>query len=675
MGLKQLIESLLELSSTTDENIKKIEIIEAVTKELHRICPPVEKTIQYSTDIDRCTSLLHADQDQEIGDLLKELHSELICNGFTETKSENMDGVLLRLFLNYLISILTLPAKQNEMNLLSKSFECLSALVQFRVVIAHCTTAKNNWNKIHMDLGLAIKIIAARLLDEFSAPFDRMRDNILDLPKLLLLCPREECIKDIIRDAIFFQLASKGGHATLAAAELLSYVVTAASVSVLYQDMSDDNKPDCKDIIALKRELKMETMAVVELQFFSNVFDEIVSKLNESEINTNDEASNDALMKVVRQLYQHAPDAVRRCIDERCGKNSGVIKEKVCGEKDSISKILTAETNETIIQQQKQHVSTGERKTSSLARDDEGSNLSSIIRSIPDPITIESEAGLDLFFESIQLDFGNTHADKWKNRRESLIKLQRLIAGRNIQIHGTEVIIAHMQGLPLQTQIEDLRSQVTRQSCKVTVYLAYILKEKFEVLAGLWFPSMLKLAISGNRVLAQQGETCILQVCALGGTGYPCLITLLCDGCVGKYHQNHIKCCVIAVTVALRVWSRKLLDDHSTVIMQAIKAATVDRDAGVREEGRRGFWALYAIFKSSAEEMMSCFDSRSKKQLEKIEASVNREWEEGGDMWRLTLGYEPVKRDVRSSSMAPAKSKPVKRFDRTKINRQFVKDS
>jgi hypothetical protein len=57
----------------------------------------------------------------------------------------------------------------------------------------------------------------------------------------------------------------------------------------------------------------------------------------------------------------------------------------------------------------------------------------------------------------------------------------------------------------MEEQLEDLRSIITGQACRVVAALAYELRNEFAPLAEKWVPSILHLSISGVRVMAQQG--------------------------------------------------------------------------------------------------------------------------------------------------------------------------
>jgi hypothetical protein len=155
-------------------------------------------------------------------------------------------------------------------------------------------------------------------------------------------------------------------------------------------------------------------------------------------------------------------------------------------------------------------------------------------------------------------------------------------------------------------------------------------------LADLWMPAVLRLAISGVRLMATQGMTCMLHLAALGGShGYPRVVPVLCNGCVGKkVHQNHRRGCILALTAALRVWGGHCLERHADAIGKAVAESACHRDPSVREEGRKAFWALHGReeFRYIAEGLLATMDVREQKRLNGAKAEADGEWEDGGRM-------------------------------------------
>jgi hypothetical protein len=134
-----------------------------------------------------------------------------------------------------------------------------------------------------------------------------------------------------------------------------------------------------------------------------------------------------------------------------------------------------------------------------------------ILSSVEDPIIISSEGELRATLDVISGSLAIKDPEAWDKRMEALATLERIVAGRSIRkFHQTanpphSWIISYLRKIPMEEQLEDLRSIITGQACKVVAALAYELRNDFAQLAEKWIPSLLHLSISGVRVMAHQG--------------------------------------------------------------------------------------------------------------------------------------------------------------------------
>lgn len=133
-----------------------------------------------------------------------------------------------------------------------------------------------------------------------------------------------------------------------------------------------------------------------------------------------------------------------------------------------------------------------------------------ILSSVENPTDISSEGELKASLELISGLLSIKDPEAWDKRMEALSTLERIIAGRSIRQYHESLgpnswIISNFRKMPMEEQLEDLRSIITGQACRVVAALAYELRNEFAPLAEKWVPSILHLSISGVRVMAQQG--------------------------------------------------------------------------------------------------------------------------------------------------------------------------
>ena len=343
----------------------------------------------------------------------------------------------------------------------------------------------------------------------------------------------------------------------------------------------------------------------------------------------------DVVLRMVETMYKLAPHAVESQINDDKGGPGSVILARIAG---TAAKQGGDDTPEDAAKT--------EVLTTSAGGSHNEASLPPFYANLTDPpIEISTAKQLDSTLKSLHEDLvRGEDSEMWNLRFDALKTLERILAGGIVRSDDLRPsFLATVRKMPIEKQILDLRSQITRQACRFLTALAYELRESgqqecFVAMANfaeLWTPAVLKLSISGVRLMATQGMNCIMHLAALGGTyGYPRVVPTLCNGCVGKVHQNHRRGCILALTAALRVWGGHCLERHADGIGKAVSESACHRDPNVREEGRKAFWALHAReeFRHIAEDLLSRMDSRETKRLNGAKAEADAEWEEGGRM-------------------------------------------
>ena len=139
--------------------------------------------------------------------------------------------------------------------------------------------------------------------------------------------------------------------------------------------------------------------------------------------------------------------------------------------------------------------------------------------------------------------------------------------------------------------------------------------------------------------MANQGVSCLRSLFAVCGfTGYSRTVQRLCDVILEKKAaKNQKRGCVIALTVALRVWDPSCFMKCLEQLTLAVKEGATNKDPTVREEGRKLYWAMIAACDETNSAVQNMFSDRSRemKNLEKERLSIDSEWDEDGVMTAL----------------------------------------
>ena len=471
-------------------------------------------------------------------------------------------------------------------------------------------------------------------------------------------CPREECPPVLVRDLILVPLAESA--TTSSSANDISTVTALLSecVNASAQEASSSSSPSSStggssaEEEEMTRCLKVESAVLGVMQQMKPVLTNLIEAADGhvgGETTTDSAASvTKSIVQMFRTMHRLAPHAVESQIGTG-GSGDHILKELSGATNDNGGAEKPTKATSTFTDTAHQNGPDGDN--------DSSSSLPPFYANLADPpIVIGSAKELETTLSSIQDDLiRGEDSEMWNLRFDALKTLERILAGGIVRItdDGTDeqkqmqlrsTFLSTIRKMPIEKQILDLRSQITREACRFLVTLAYELRETGEQdchvamanFADLWMPAVLKLAISGVRLMATQGMNCMMHLAALGGTyGYPRVVPMLCNGCVGKkVHQNHRRGCILALTAALRVWGGHCLERHADAIGKAVSESACHRDPSVREEGRKAFWALYCReeFRYIAEDMLATMDAREKKRLNGAQAEADGEWEEGGRM-------------------------------------------
>ena len=254
---------------------------------------------------------------------------------------------------------------------------------------------------------------------------------------------------------------------------------------------------------------------------------------------------------------------------------------------------------------------------------------------LPSPIVVYSERALSSHLSDISAALNNTDSDFWTERMNALLSLERLILGQ-AHVNYKTTFLAAMKSLPIGAQIEDLRSQITSQACRTVTTLAEHLQDSFSPFLELWLPSLLHLSISGVRLMAMQGHTCLKHLMAVPRAGYHLrVVKFLMARCHDKAcHPQERRACVGALGTAYRRWGKAGLERVENKFARVLRDMLGTRDPTVREEARHCYWAYASQFQRGAEKMLGELDSSMQRALSRCREECEERWE------KFILGVE-----------------------------------
>ncbi|GMH86943.1 hypothetical protein TrVE_jg3479 [Triparma verrucosa] len=243
------------------------------------------------------------------------------------------------------------------------------------------------------------------------------------------------------------------------------------------------------------------------------------------------------------------------------------------------------------------------------------------------PLSVYSERDLQSHLDSVSAALKNTDSDFWAERMSGLATLERLILGGAIENYKPKMLQA-FKALPIGDQIEDLRSQITNQACKTIVSLAKSLGDYFSPFFEMWLPSLLHLCISGVRLMAMQGQTCLRDIMVIPTNGYHSRIlgTFMSSLENKRAHPQQKRSCVQSLTVAYRKWNPTNLERINSKFSKILKEVLGAKDPSVREEARHCYWAVASQFPEMGQKLMAEFDSSTQRSLARMKSESDDKW-------------------------------------------------
>jgi len=267
------------------------------------------------------------------------------------------------------------------------------------------------------------------------------------------------------------------------------------------------------------------------------------------------------------------------------------------------------------------------------------------------PIVLTTARQLDSMLLVITDKLSTSDAELWDERLDALITLECILAGGIITLSADVrySFIERIRIMNISAQFIDLRSQITNQACRVIVAMSYEyrdyvvddaqLNQMIQQFVETCIPSILTLCMSGTRLMATQGTSCLMCLTsACGSIGYPRIIPRLCDEVLGpKVHKNRKRGSVIALSCALRVWDPVCFLKYIDQLTKAVKEGVTNRDPTVRDEGRKLYWAMRTCCEETEFAVQNMFDSQSRemRNLMKERLYIDTDWEDGGSMSKL----------------------------------------
>ena len=575
-------------------------------------------------------------------------------------------------------------------DLIDASFACLASLISLRCGDSTMKGKKKKKKKmptplfgedfvttIAPDVVQAIKFSA---VDGGDTPVKSLLLALLRVDR-----PRNEMCAHVVRDLILLPASSDAAsnEAVAFVAQVLCRAITAGVITSL----PDDDSMDAEEL-----SMRRETAVLSHVQDMRDVFLNVASVCSDllSSGHSEDDTVVMSMMSGFQKVYDVAEFAVESQLETMLIDKASPILSRLTKNED------VAAT------EQKSPATSGDDEMEEDFDGQEG-QLAHLYQTSPaienvkpiyakltkSPIPTTSFQQLESALNGITERLNNVDADLWGDRLDALVQLECILAGgvASVSSDARQLLIEKVRKMPMPDQFQDLRSQITHQACRCIIAFLFEFRDYIDQdphlhqcvahFVDCCMPAILNLCgCAQSKVMSSSGTNCMMCLAAVGGTtGFPKIIPRLCDEILGgkKVNKNRKIGSIMALTTAVNVWESSCLVKNLDHLAKAVKGALTNNDPGVREEGRKFYWGMYACDHTvSAVERMFDGRSREMKNLNKVRDEIDAEWEEDGIMVYLvengvlkSCDSAEVEKKTVTSSKPPTKKAQPKKTEKT----------
>ena len=229
---------------------------------------------------------------------------------------------------------------------------------------------------------------------------------------------------------------------------------------------------------------------------------------------------------------------------------------------------------------------------------------------------ISSETDLEREFDSISSQLTDTSKlyseIDWNLRIKALKRMQALISSDYIAFENFPALFLKFTA-PLSVQLQDLRSAVVKEACSTIVLAASVLGDSFELSAERLSDVLYRLINSGNKILAESGSDCYIEIIKSIVTWRLIPKTLEQFSC--KNANIRMKACTFLQTM-LELYPIEVFEyaaNNKTGFLdkleQGLKIVVHDASSETRAIARKAFLGYRNFFPARANKLFSSFDS------------------------------------------------------------------
>ncbi|KAJ6243166.1 clip-associating protein [Anaeramoeba flamelloides] len=274
------------------------------------------------------------------------------------------------------------------------------------------------------------------------------------------------------------------------------------------------------------------------------------------------------------------------------------------------------------------------------------------------PLKITNEKQLATEIKKILKTLGDFDPELWEKRKEAMIRFEAILngGGANYQTIFKQIKVISDY---LNMQINDNRSQITRQACSLISHLARRLKNKFVYGEQKLFDDLITLAGKSKQVYSETSNYCIIDL--IKYVHSPFIFRKL------EYYRKNSKNPIINtkcseyLRIILLNWEKKLFEKDNERILFLIQKNIDSSEQETRSNGRRSYWAFKKYFPSESDQLYKKFNTSVQRLIDNERKTYDSTYKSNRQRSKSPKFYTPNQKKQKKQIIDERKSKSLQK--------------
>ena len=210
--------------------------------------------------------------------------------------------------------------------------------------------------------------------------------------------------------------------------------------------------------------------------------------------------------------------------------------------------------------------------------------------------------------------------ENWQPRMKGLVDLEKYVTKNSNDMKVLTKDFFRQLRIPMQKQLQDLRSSIVREACKAITSIAINGNSNGCIVIDFCLPNIIEVSAGANKVMATYASKCLWSTLKLCEEGSKQVIHTLVDSACHSKNTRIRENAMEGICIVVENWET-LSERDGEEIFTALRSGYEDASAKTRAKAREAFWPYNEHFHESANTLLGIMDSRQKRTILNIKPS------------------------------------------------------